>query len=103
MINIQLDINRALSFVSKEQINAFQESINKNHQNLLNKTSKGNEFLGWVDLPSSLSEEFLNEIKADADKMAKKAEVFVVIGIGGSYLGSRAVIESLQHQFAKVG
>jgi len=100
MINIQLDISRALGFVNKEQINAFQKSININHQNLLNKTGKGDDFLGWVDLPSSISEEFLNEIKADADKMAQKAEVFVVIGIGGSYLGSRAVIESLQHQFA---
>ena len=100
MINIQLDINRALGFVNQEQIDAFQETINSNHQNLLNKTGKGDDFLGWVDLPTSLSKEFLDEIKADADRMAKKADVFVVIGIGGSYLGSRAVIESLQHQFA---
>jgi len=100
MINIQLDINRALGFVNQEQIDAFQETINSNHQNLLNKTGKGDDFLGWVDLPTSLSKEFLDEIKADADRMAKKADIFVVIGIGGSYLGSRAVIESLQHQFA---
>ena len=100
MINIQLDINRALGFVSKEQINAFQNNLSKHHENLLNKTGKGDDFLGWVDLPSSLSTEFLDEIKADADALAKKADVFVVIGIGGSYLGSRAVIESLQHQFS---
>lgn len=99
MININLDISRALDFVKKEDINAFQEVINKNHQNLLNKTGKGDDFLGWVDLPSSISTEFLDEIKADADKMAAKAKVFVVIGIGGSYLGARAVIEALQHQF----
>ncbi len=100
MININLDINRALDFVSMDEINAYQDTIDKNHQNLLNKTGKGDEFLGWVDLPSSLSTEFLDEIKADADKLSKIADVFVVIGIGGSYLGSRAVIESLQHQFS---
>ena len=100
MINIKLNIDRALGSVSKEQINAFQETINSHHQNLLNKTGKGDDFLGWVDLPTSLSKEFLDEIKADADRMAKKADVFVVIGIGGSYLGSRAIIESLQHQFS---
>lgn len=100
MINIQLDINRALDFVNKDQILAFQDRITQNHHNLLNKTGKGDDFLGWVDLPSSITTEFLDEIKADADKMAAKADVFVVIGIGGSYLGARAVIESLQHQFA---
>lgn len=99
MININLDISRALDFVKKEDINAFQDVINKNHQSLLNKTGKGNDFLGWVDLPSSITTEFLDEIKADADRMAAKAKVFVVIGIGGSYLGARAVIEALQHQF----
>ena len=100
MINIDLDISRALGFVSKEQIYDFQEVIDKSHQQLLNKTGKGNDFLGWVDLPTSISSSFLDEIQADADRIAKKADVFVVIGIGGSYLGARAVIESLQHQFA---
>ena len=100
MINIELDINRALDFVSKKQVDAYQDTINKHHKNLLNKTGKGDDFLGWVDLPASLTSAFLDEIKADADKMARKSDIFVVIGIGGSYLGSRAVIESLQHQFA---
>jgi len=100
MINIDLNIDRVLSFVSKQDVEAFQETIDTHHKNLLNKTGKGDDFLGWVDLPATLSSEFLDEIKADADKMAKKSDIFVVIGIGGSYLGSRAVIESLQHQFA---
>ena len=99
MINIKLDINRALDFVDLSEIMTLQKSVDQKHQQLLAKSGKGNDFLGWVDLPSSISTEFLNEIKADADKMAAKADVFVVIGIGGSYLGSRAVIESLQHQF----
>jgi len=100
MINIKLDINRATDFISKEEVSAFQAEINEKHAQLLNKTGKGNDFLGWVDLPSSISTKFLDEIKADADKLAAKADVFVVIGIGGSYLGARAVIEALQHQFS---
>lgn len=99
MININLDVSRVLDFVKMEDIKAFQEVIDKNHKNLLDKTGKGDDFLGWVDLPSKITTEFLDEIKADADRMAAKAKVFVVIGIGGSYLGARAVIEALQHQF----
>ncbi len=102
MINISLDINRTLEFVSKKQINAFQGKIISGHHQLLDKAGKGNDFMGWVDLPSSISNEFLDEIKADADRLSAKAEVFVVIGIGGSYLGSRAVIEALQHQFSSL-
>lgn len=100
MININLDVSRALDFVSKEEIDAFQDVIKKNHENLLEKKGKGNDFLGWVDLPSSITNEFLDEIQADANRMAAKAEIFVVIGIGGSYLGARAVIEAMQHQFS---
>lgn len=100
MINIKLDISRSLDFITKEEVLAFQSEINQHHANLLNKTGKGNDFLGWVDLPSSITTEFLDEIKKDADTLAAKADVFVVIGIGGSYLGARAVIEALQHQFS---
>lgn len=100
MININLDISRVLDFVKKEDIDAFQDVIKKNHESLLEKKGKGNDFLGWVDLPSSITNEFLDEIQADADRMAAKAKLFVVIGIGGSYLGARAVIEALQHQFS---
>lgn len=100
MINIQLDINRALDFIKKEEVDSFQNEIDQKHAQLLDKTGKGNDFLGWVGLPSSITTEFLDEVKADADRMAAKADVFVVIGIGGSYLGSRAVIEALQHQFS---
>jgi glucose-6-phosphate isomerase len=100
MINIKLDINRTAGFINKDEISSFQEEINEKHAQLINKTGKGNDFLGWVDLPSSITSEFLDQIKADADKLAAKADVFVVIGIGGSYLGARAVIEALQHQFS---
>ena len=72
----------------------------KNHEAVLNKTGKGNDFLGWVDLPSTIDESLLKSIASSAAKMQEKAELFVVIGIGGSYLGARAVIEALQDNFA---
>lgn len=100
MINIKLSVDAAKPFVSSEQINAFQNEVNEAHQALLEKTAAGNEFLGWVDLPSSIEESFLDDILAQAKAIAQKAEVYVVIGIGGSYLGARAVIEALQNHFS---
>ena len=63
------------------------------------KTGKGNDFLGWVKLPSSIHDNDLKEIKATANNLAGKTDVIVVIGIGGSYLGTRAVSEALSHSF----
>lgn len=70
---------------------AFQKTVEKN--------GRGNDFLGWVDLPNQISECALTEVKQCAQRLASISEVVVVIGIGGSYLGARAVIEALQHTF----
>jgi len=99
MINIQLNVDAANSFFQNNEPQSLYSQIADAHQALINKSGAGNDFLGWVDLPSSIEESFLNEIISDAKKMASKAEVFVVVGIGGSYLGARAVIEALQHHF----
>ncbi len=66
---------------------------------LTSQTGKGNDFLGWVDLPVQLEPALLARIQADADHIREMAELFVVIGIGGSYLGSKAVIEALANPF----
>jgi glucose-6-phosphate isomerase len=100
MKNIKIDISKTLDFTKKEEIYSLQPEINKHHRALIEKTGKGNDFLGWVDLPSSISEELLNKIEADAKRISKIAEIFVVIGIGGSYLGARAVIDALSNPFA---
>ncbi|WP_019414424.1 glucose-6-phosphate isomerase [Paenisporosarcina sp. TG20] len=71
------------------------------HNNMLNKTGVGSEFLGWHDWPSGVSETFLNEIQQTADTIRQNSDVLVVIGIGGSYLGSKAVIEALTPHFHK--
>ncbi|MBF1449369.1 MAG: glucose-6-phosphate isomerase, partial [Prevotella oris] len=67
---------------------------------LENGTCPGNDFLGWLHLPSSITSEFLDEIQATANTLRDKCEVIVVAGIGGSYLGARAVIEALSNSFA---
>ncbi len=66
---------------------------------LANKSGAGNDFLGWVNLPSSISAEQIAEFQAAADKLKSKAEVIVCIGIGGSYLGAKAVIEAMSDSF----
>ncbi len=99
MKSLKVEINRVLDFVSKDKISKFQQDIDKSHKSILNKTGKGNDFLGWVDLPSQISEELITSIEKTAKVIKEKAEVFVVIGIGGSYLGARAVIEALSSNF----
>ena len=66
---------------------------------MLEKTGKGNDFLGWVHLPSSIDSQLINKVKADAKKINDIADTVIVIGIGGSYLGARAVIDALSNPF----
>lgn len=96
---LKIENNRVLEFIKQEDIEKFQSDITKHHKALLEKRGKGNDFLGWVDLPSTLNKKIIESIEQVAQKIKEKAEVFVVIGIGGSYLGARAVIEALNKNF----
>lgn len=78
-----------------------KETLKSIHEGLYAKNGEGNDFLGWLDWPSGLSEPFLNDIKQTADEIRSKSDVLIVIGIGGSYLGAKAVIEALQPYFEK--
>jgi len=78
----------------------MQDEIDINHSLLIEKAGKGNEFLGWIDLPGRIEETLIKAIEDDAKDFREKAEIIVVIGIGGSYLGSRAVIEALSSPFS---
>jgi glucose-6-phosphate isomerase len=102
MIHLKFNYNNALEFVSKKQINEYQNDINNNFKAIYNKTGRGNDFLGWVDLPNDIQESMLDKIQKLAVTLRKKSEVFVVVGIGGSYLGARAVIEALSHHFVQL-
>src|SRR4030042_2557372 len=99
MENISVDISKVFGFVPKTTIEGLQNRVMEKNAVLENKTGKGNDFLGWVKLPSSVSDKELKEVKATADQLAGKTDVIVVIGIGGSYLGTRAVSEALSHFF----
>lgn len=79
---------------------AYEPKVKAAQEALENGTCEGNDFLGWLHLPSSITPEFLNEIQAVANTLREKCEVVVVAGIGGSYLGARAVIEGLGNSFA---
>jgi len=99
MHNIKLNVDKTLDFVSKEQIFSLQDEITRHHQALMKKTGKGNDFLGWVELPDEIDPKIIESIESDAKRIKEIADVFVVIGIGGSYLGARAVIEALNNPF----
>ena len=91
-----------MDFVSKEEIHNYQKEINNHFEAINQKNGKGNDFLGWVELPDELDENLLSKIENLANELRAKSEVFVVIGIGGSYLGARAVIEALSHHFTQL-
>ncbi|MGA2822570.1 MAG: glucose-6-phosphate isomerase [Bacteroidales bacterium] len=96
---MKIDISKAISFAGAERIKQNETKLKSLHKVLVNGTGKGNNFLGWVKLPAEIKPAILERIKADAEKMRGQSNVFVVIGIGGSYLGARAVIDCLNHPF----
>ena len=100
MKNINLDITKAAQFLKPGAVEAYESQVKAAQEALENGTCPGNDFLGWLHLPSNITSEFLDEIQATANTLRDKCEVIVVAGIGGSYLGARAVIEALSNSFA---
>ena len=100
MKSVSLNITKAASFLAEGAVKAYEPKVKAAQEALENGTCEGNDFLGWLHLPSSITPEFLNEIQAVANTLREKCEVVVVAGIGGSYLGARAVIEGLGNSFA---
>lgn len=100
MENIQLSIEKALGFISKEKLASYEPKVRACMETLEKGTGLGNDFLGWLHLPSSITQEHLNDLKATANVLRENCEVVVVAGIGGSYLGARAVIEALSNSLA---
>lgn len=99
MENIHLNITKAEQFLNNGAISAYEPQV-KSAMELLEKgTGAGNDFLGWLHLPSSITPDHLADLKATAQVLRENCEVVVVAGIGGSYLGARAVIESLSNSF----
>lgn len=99
MKQITLNISKALGVISQEQVDAQALKAKDCIAALHRRIGKGNDFLGWLHLPSSITEDNLKDIEATARKLRGRCEVVVVIGIGGSYLGAKAVIDALSNSF----
>ncbi|TGM72569.1 glucose-6-phosphate isomerase [Leptospira mtsangambouensis] len=100
MSNLKISDRFAKSFLTETLIQNELEKAEKARQTLLQKTGPGNEFLGWVDLPGKISGDDLQKIRAAAETIQSHSQYLVVVGIGGSYLGARAVIEALTPEFS---
>lgn len=96
---IRLDVCKTLGFISQENINSNAALAKQCNEALHNGSGKGNDFLGWMKLPSSITDAEFKDIEATAKTLRDKCEVVVVVGIGGSYLGARAVIDALNSSF----
>ena len=100
MKSISLDTTKAVQFLPKGAVEGFEAKTRAAQEALENGTCAGNDFLGWLHLPSETTEAFLDEVQACANTLRSKCDVVVVAGIGGSYLGARAVIEALGNAFS---
>lgn len=100
--NVTFDYKKALGFMDEKELKFMENAALAAKKELLDKTGAGNDFLGWVDLPANYDKEEFNKIKTAADRIKSDSDVLLVIGIGGSYLGARATIEFLGHNFYNV-
>lgn len=99
MGKLSLNINDVAPWVTKQEVNAMADAATMANMALHEGTLPGNEFLGWVNLPSSITEAEIDEIEKTSIKLRTHCDVVVVIGIGGSYLGAKAVIDALTNSF----
>ena len=100
METLKINIKDALLGITEADVKALDNVANEALVKLHEGTGAGNDFLGWVNLPSSITDEFLAELQQCADSLRANCDYVVAIGIGGSYLGSKAVIEALSDSFS---
>ena len=100
MKGLRLDLEK--SGISSEEIAKYNKKVLEIHNEFQKKKDDESEFLGWLELPTNYDKREFEKVKRVAKKIQKNSEVLVVIGIGGSYLGARAVIESLTNTFNNI-
>lgn len=100
---LKLDLSKALSFLSKKQIEDLKPEVEKAYETLKSKTGAGNDYLGWLDLPNDYDKDEFKRIKEAAKRIQKQSSVLLAIGIGGSYLGARSAISMLSKYFNNKG
>jgi glucose-6-phosphate isomerase len=99
MTDIHIDLSKIQGFLPEGALTSVEKEVIKGFGDLFQGTGKGSGFLGWLTLPSEITPEILDDISKEAARLRRQSEVIVVVGIGGSYLGTRAVLEALQHSF----
>ena len=95
-MSVKLNDKYLKDFISDHEYDCIKPLVTSAHEQIVRRNGAGNDFLGWVDLPENYDKDEFARIKAAAEKIKKSCDVFIVIGIGGSYLGARAVIEFLK-------
>lgn len=100
MSNLSINIEDVFEFATQDQVFGLETAVEQNLKALHAGTGKGSNYLGWLSLPSSTSDEELESIEKVAADLQSKSDVVVVVGIGGSYLGAKAVVDALNHSFA---
>ena len=98
-MHVKVNYKNISNLVTYDELLKTLPKVEEAHKTLVNKSGAGNDFLGWVDWPLNYDKEEYDRIKKAAEKIRKDSEVLVVIGIGGSYLGAKAVIEAMKEYF----
>lgn len=99
MGKLQVNLNNIYRFAESKEVLSLKERIDECQRQIETKSGKGNDFLGWVTFPAEITDEQLKSIEKVANELRSKSEIVVVVGIGGSYLGAKAVIEALSNSF----
>ncbi len=102
MDKLKVSINHATAHFTGNEMTALLPEVTAAKEHLLKGDAPGNDFLGWVDLPATIDPAIVGRIKAEAERLSSISRLMVVVGIGGSYLGARMVIEALQSEFASM-
>ena len=97
MVDLKLDLQH--TGIDKKNIMEYTEIVENIHKELHDRSNNENDFVGWLELPTNYDKEEFERIKKSAERIQKDSDILVVVGIGGSYLGARAVIESLTSTF----
>ena len=99
---VTFDYSKSSCFIKEHEVEYMKKIAEDAKEVLISKSGAGNDFLGWIDLPVNYDKEEFARVKAAAEKIKNDSEVLLVIGIGGSYLGARAAIEFLRHNFYNI-
>ena len=102
MQGLSLDFTGMKKFISDEEINQNLYKLNHAHNKLEQRNGLGNDMLGWMDLPTKRDEEEISKIKECAKRIQNQADVFIIVGIGGSYLGAKAIIDLFSNSFSNM-